>query len=447
MARSTDRSGGRGSSGRRRRAADWQLASLVRGGGDGADEEYVDEGEYDPDAEFFRGQGAGLRYEVREFLAQCADHGAVEWYHRRDGKSAQSQTPQPPLPNSVLRAIQLSNPHLQSLYSHQVAALHELRNGRDILLSTQTASGKTLCYNPAILERVCASSEPANAPRALYVFPLNALTEDQYLKLQNLRKGLAQQGVGLDVARLKKRQTREEKEEIARRCPHVLCVNPELLQGVLNYGRDTWQPFLSRLEYVVIDEVHTYRGILGIHMAGILRRLRLAVMRYRGTVPQFILCSATIGNPEQMATRLTGNPAGTFTILSDKIDGSSQADKHWAVVSPELGWSGNNGAGYLSAAATAMSMLLQARNSKGANSPLQTILFVRSIKDTYRLREMVQQRLRDAGRPELAAAVEVFIGSMLSHGQKQLVYEQLRDRRCLGVTEPVNEFETAAVRI
>ncbi len=105
-----------------------------------------------------------------------------------------------------------------------------------------------------------------------------------------------------------------------------------MLGTVLN-EMQLWQDFLSGLRYVVIDEVHTYRGILGMHMAGLIRRSLLTVRRL-GAEPQFILSSATVSNPMDLATRLTALPEASFDLLSEGDDGSQQAFKHWAIINP-----------------------------------------------------------------------------------------------------------------
>jgi len=210
------------------------------------------------------------------------------------------------------------------LYSHQAAALEALRAGRHVLVATPTASGKTMIYNLPVVESLLA--EPSG--HALYLFPLKALEQDQLKTLEEL--GAALPSPTLSAAIYDGDTPPERRKRLRAHHPRVLISNPDMLHlGLLPY-HESWQEFFGRLRYVVIDEVHTYKGIMGTHMAQVLRRLA-RVCRHWGAAPQFILSSATIANPQELAEKLTGLPV---TVISD--NGAPQAGRHFLFLNPEI---------------------------------------------------------------------------------------------------------------
>ena len=212
--------------------------------------------------------------------------------------------------------------HLFPLYSHQVAAVDATRSGKNVIVSTPSASGKTLCYNLAVLNSLLEQK----GSRALYLFPTKALAQDQLRTLDELTS----------AARMKiKKATFDgdtpgnERAEI-RRSAQIVLSNPDMLHlGILPNHR-SWMGFLSQLKYVVIDEAHVYRGVFGSHVANVVRRLRRICARY-GSSPQFICCSATIANPREHAESLTGLP---FEAITD--DGGPFGGRDFVFWNPPL---------------------------------------------------------------------------------------------------------------
>lgn len=323
------------------------------------------------------------RPEIMSFLEEHSRDGLLEWYHMRDAVAPRFNQPERPLSSLIKDVLRQAEPDFKDFYLHQAIALDAIRNGKHIVIVTQTASGKTLCYNPAIFERIC--DEPG--AHALYLFPLNALMTDQKEKIDTFCHFLAQQGVHVSAERLQGGLSKEQRQQMAQRSPNLLATNPEMLSVVLNEV-DRWASFFRTLRYIVIDEVHTYRGIFGVHMSGLLRRLLIAAKRF-GSEPQMILCSATVSNPLDLATRLTALPAESFCLISEKEDGSHQDFKHWAVLNPDWGSSGTGYDHYLDVAASVFVELISGRRSRTRSTqpkigPLNTILFARSIREVNR---------------------------------------------------------------
>jgi DEAD/DEAH box helicase domain-containing protein len=181
------------------------------------------------------------------------------------------------------------------LYAHQAEAVNAARDGKHVTVVTATASGKTLCYNLPALDAVLEDSRA----RAFYLFPTKALAQDQLGKLNDFGLFPAVRFATYDG------DTPATDRRFIKKGAHIVLTNPDMLHiGILPY-HTSWSAFLANLKYVVVDEMHTYRGVFGAHVAHILRRLRRACECY-GASPQFLCCSATIANPEELTERLTG---------------------------------------------------------------------------------------------------------------------------------------------
>ncbi|RMF90061.1 MAG: DEAD/DEAH box helicase, partial [Nitrospinota bacterium] len=228
----------------------------------------------------------------------------------------------PPLPPPFIAALQAAGiPHL---YSHQHEGIEAIRRGEHLVLTTPTASGKTLIYNLPILEKIWQSGGEA---RALYLFPMKALGQDQYKVLQHWQP-LFPPHLPLRVAMYDGDTQSSQRRKIKETPPHILITNPDMLHvGILPY-HSQWQEFLSRLSYVVIDELHTYRGIFGSHVLHLLRRLR-RICHYYGSTPQFIAASATIARGKKLAETLIGLP---FTEIRES--GAPVQGKHFLLMNP-----------------------------------------------------------------------------------------------------------------
>ena len=213
------------------------------------------------------------------------------------------------------------------LYSHQRETWDAVARGEDVVVVTPTASGKTLCYT---LPVVAAAMQ--NRSKALYLFPTKALAQDQVAELIELTRAGE---LGIRAATFDGDTPGDQRQAI-RLSGDIVVSNPDMLhQGILPH-HTKWAQFFENLKYVVIDEVHTYRGVFGSHLANVLRRLE-RICAFYGSKPQFILCSATIGNPKEHAENLLNRPVTAITE-----SGAPSGEKHvllWnpPVVNPDLG--------------------------------------------------------------------------------------------------------------
>ena len=206
------------------------------------------------------------------------------------------------------------------LWSHQCEAIDLVRQGQSVVVATGTASGKSLCYQVPIAESVVGGLRGGTS---LLLYPTKALAQDQL-------RSFGQLGVpGLKAATYDGDASREQRTW-ARANANVILTNPEMLHHGLLPHHGKWATFLKRLDYVVVDELHVLRGIFGTHVAHLLRRLRRACARY-GSDPTFVFSSATIGDPEVLATELCGKEV---TAVTD--DGSPCAERRIALVQPAL---------------------------------------------------------------------------------------------------------------
>lgn len=193
---------------------------------------------------------------------------------------------------------------IERLYRHQAEALALAAEGLDFVVATPTASGKSLCYNLPVLEAFARAEEA----RALYLFPTKALSRDQEDGLRGLLAdaGLTHGAITYDG------DTPGDARRAARERTGVLLTNPDMLHSGILPNHAGWARLFGNLRYVVIDELHMYRGVFGSHLANVLRRLR-RIARFHGSDPTFIFASATIGNPAEHATRIIGRPVRAIT--------------------------------------------------------------------------------------------------------------------------------------
>lgn len=213
-----------------------------------------------------------------------------------------------------LRAV-FKNEGIERFWSHQVEAIDLIRQGENVVVMTPTASGKTLIYNIPVIESVIGDPESS----ALYIFPLKGLEQDQVKNLNGLFSSLGINPLSSSQDKRGKRSVIESAEvydgdttpyrrkKIREAVPRVIFTNPDMLHLAINPFHQKWEPFFRRLRHVVVDEIHTYRGVFGSNVAHVLRRLR-RICGYWGASPQFITCSATIANPRQLSEELTGLP-------------------------------------------------------------------------------------------------------------------------------------------
>lgn len=229
-----------------------------------------------------------------------------------------------PFPNDLHPTLKdsLRRLGIQALYTHQAQAWQRAQEGGNMVVVTGTASGKTLCYNLPVLDRLLRDPQA----RALYIFPTKALAQDQRAGLNNL---IPSEDSELGIA-IYDGDTPGRIRPAIRLGTRLLLSNPDMLHmGILPH-HTAWADFLRGLHYVVVDELHTYRGVFGSHVANVLRRLR-RVARFYGAFPQFILTSATIANPVELANWLVED---TVSLIDD--DGSGRGEKHFLIYNPPI---------------------------------------------------------------------------------------------------------------
>lgn len=260
--------------------------------------------------------------DVPAFLARLRAErgyrGQLTHVRAAEERPARYRAPATPLSEPLRTTLRAAG--IEHLYLHQADAFDAARRGRHVVIATGTASGKSLCYHLPVLAELLDDPDS----RALHLYPAKALAHDQLGGLDEL---VARGGWGAQVRpACYDGDTPTHRRPGIRRSANVLLSNPDMLhQSVLPYHAK-WAGFLARLKYVVLDEIHTYRGVFGSHVAGVIRRLR-RLCRHYGSSPVFICCSATLGNPLPLAQRLTG--ADDFVLV--EVDGSPRG-RRWFVL-------------------------------------------------------------------------------------------------------------------
>src|SRR6187551_2011194 len=292
----------------------------------------------------------------------------------------------------------------EALYTHQAAAIESVRPRRNVCVVTPTASGKTLCYNLPVIDAV-ARDETA---RALYLFPTKALAADQLVELRALAEAA-------DIP-LKTHtydgDTPTAIRSVVRSAGQVAITNPDMLHSAILPHHTKWFKLFENLQFVVIDELHTYRGLFGSHVANVIRRLRRVCHHY-GADPIFICASATIANPGELAERLLEAPVDVITE-----SGAPRGRKHILVVNPQLGIRGS---------ALLTGQLLAERLIGGG---VQTIAFASSRTQVEVLTTYLQETFEPApGHPQ---TIRGYRGGYLPN-QRHEIEAGLRDGRVRGV--------------
>ncbi|MGG3922526.1 DEAD/DEAH box helicase, partial [Geobacillus thermodenitrificans] len=211
---------------------------------------------------------------------------------------------------------------IASLYTHQAAAYEVVQSGRNVVAVTPTASGKTLCYNLPVLQAIAKAPES----RALYLFPTKALAQDQKNELNEI---IAEMDVPI-YSYTYDGDTAPALRQKIRQAGHIVITNPDMLHTAILPHHTKWISLFEQLRYVVIDELHTYRGVFGSHVANVIRRLK-RICAFYGSQPTFICTSATIANPQELAERLTGEP---MTLIDN--NGAPRGRKHIVFYNPPV---------------------------------------------------------------------------------------------------------------
>lgn len=270
----------------------------------------------------------------------------------------------------------LKHKHIGRLYTHQAESFRQVTAGHHVVTVTPTASGKTLCYNLPVLQKILEN----DASRALYLFPTKALAQDQVAELQEMVDFME-----VDIkTHTYDGDTPPTVRQAIRNAGHIVVTNPDMLHSAILPHHTKWVKLFENLNYIVIDEVHSYRGVFGSHVANVIRRLK-RICRFYGSKPQFICASATIDNPKEHAERLIGE---SVSLIDN--NGAPAGEKHFVfynppVVNQQLG--------------IRKSSVLETRKIAGMllKSGIQTIVFARSrvrveILLTY-LQELVTNEL------------------------------------------------------
>jgi DEAD/DEAH box helicase domain-containing protein len=217
---------------------------------------------------------------------------------------------------------------VEQLYTHQAEAIEHALAGRHTVVITPTASGKTLCYNAPVLDAIL--KDPSS--RALYLFPTKALAQDQLAELQAMCEALsagADEGDGIGVFTYDGDTPPDARRTIRSRA-HLVLSNPDMVHSGILPHHPRWAKLFENLRYVIVDELHAYRGVFGSHLCNVLRRLR-RICRHYGSNPVFLCSSATIQNPRELAERLTEQP---FELV-DK-SGAPRGEKFFVFVNPPV---------------------------------------------------------------------------------------------------------------
>jgi DEAD/DEAH box helicase domain-containing protein len=300
---------------------------------------------------------------------------------------------------------------IDQLYAHQAAAVSAVRAGENVVLATPTASGKTLAYTIPAFERAMGAQDGGRTgggrATALYVAPQVALINDQTATLSDLARELGF-GSGVSVAQYTGRQSKSEKRDIRERQPTVLLTTPDMLHyGILPHAHRLWDWFFERLETVVVDEVHEYRGVFGSHVALVLRRLARVCERFAEDGParadghpEWVCCSATIGNPREHAATITGQPADSFALVDE--DTSATGPTHWLLWNPPEYEGGGFGSGRRRSNHVETKRLFVDLVARG----FQTVAFTgsRQTAERYATDSANDLRSRDAGGAKRDAA-------------------------------------------
>ena len=388
-------------------------------------------------------------YPLLELLENMArERGQMAHIQTQEEREPVHQDPVRPLPESLRRPLLAQG--IERLYRHQAQAIDHIRNGENTVIVTGTASGKSLCYNLPVLESM--GEDPRT--RALYLFPTKALSQDQLKVLRRFlpdgqdllprgrrdargparrgsaarNAGTADDRTGLDLGPVTTAldfragtydgDTPPELRSRLRDEANLLLTNPDMLHaGILpNHGR--WAEFFSRLSYVVIDEIHVYRGIFGSHVANVLRRLR-RICRHHGSDPIWICASATIANPGGLAADLIG---GEVKVVDE--DGSPRGRKHF------IFWNPPN---YGPTGMERRSSNLEAKDLfvRLIKEGYQTIAFVRARLLAEVLLRYCQDDLRDAGGG-LASRIRAYRAGYLPE-ERRKIESALFDGDLLGV--------------
>jgi DEAD/DEAH box helicase domain-containing protein len=312
-------------------------------------------------------------------------------------------TPEIPLGDTLESYI---TQHRIRLYSHQCDAINRIRSGKNVIITTPTASGKTLAFNIPVFERLEVDMDA----RALYLYPTKALSNDQLATIEQMAQftGISARPAIYDG------DTPQSKRAAVRENSRIIISNPHELHQVLSWHAK-WRPFFSHLKFIVIDEAHRYRGVFGSHIALLLRRL-VRLCHFYGSAPQFILSTATLANPLEFSGKLTGLP---FELVDE--DGSPHGRKHFVLYNPFY-----DGIGERSTYQETKDLLVSC-----VKDNLQTLCFTGSRK----MAELVTLWAREDARRSSARLAELISAYRAGYlpEERRIIERQLKEGTMKGV--------------
>ena len=298
---------------------------------------------------------------------------------------------------------------IRDLYSHQASTAERVRDGKNVVVVTPTASGKTICYNLPILNAVLENPDT----RALYLFPTKALAQDQLAELQDLANRL-NDGFGVFTY---DGDTPSDARKAIRERGHIVLTNPDMLHTAILPHHTKWMRLFENLRYIVLDELHSYRGVFGSHLANVLRRIK-RIAKFYGSDPLFVCCSATIANPGELASQLIEKEVD---VIAE--NGAPAGEKLFVFYNPPMI---NRNLGirrsYINEATRVAKEILGRK--------LQTIVFANSRLHTEVLLTYLQEA--NPPKPGQPEPIRGYRGGYLP-GERREIERGLRDGHILGV--------------
>ncbi|HZG59791.1 MAG TPA: DEAD/DEAH box helicase [Anoxybacillus sp.] len=343
---------------------------------------------------------------LSQLIEELRNNPNVAYWHEIEPQEAKTV----PMPDSVDERLRkaLEQRGIAALYTHQYSAYEALQEGKNIVAVTPTASGKTLCYNLPVLQAI--AQNPSH--RALYLFPTKALAQDQKSELNEI---IEEMEIPINSYTYDGDTAPSIRQKV-RKAGHIVITNPDMLHSAILPHHTKWVSLFENLKYVVIDELHTYRGVFGSHVANVIRRLK-RICRFYGSNPQFICTSATIANPKELAEHLTGEP---MTLIDN--NGAPRGRKHFVFYNPPII---NKPLNIRKSAAVEVNHLAK----EFLKNHIQTIVFARSRVRVEVILSHIQELVKDELGPK---TIRGYRGGYLPK-QRREIEKGLRNGDIIGV--------------
>jgi DEAD/DEAH box helicase domain-containing protein len=343
---------------------------------------------------------------LSELIAELRNNENIINWHEIEPQEAKTK----PIPEMVDGRIRmaLQKRGVGELYTHQYSAFQSVRKGENIVAVTPTASGKTLCYNLPVLQSIADN----DANRALYIFPTKALAQDQKSELNEI---ITEMGMDIKSYTYDGDTTPAIRTKV-RKAGHIVITNPDMLHSAILPHHTKWVSLFENLKYIVIDELHTYRGVFGSHVANVIRRLK-RICAFYGSNPIFICTSATIANPQELAEQLTGNPVR----LIDN-NGAPRGKKHFVFYNPPIV---NEPLNIRKSATVEVNHIAK----EFLKNKIQTIIFARSRVRVEIILSHIQELVKKQLGPK---TIRGYRGGYLPN-ERRAIEKGLRDGEILGV--------------